>query len=118
MTHAHEDEEEKVPLRLHIHINEPWAFEQENGFTSVIGTTLDHLDPELDDWDVELEQPFLLYEESYDRVLVSPRYIGEVLNRVVDDFVTAAVRIAIIERNEWHYKMTGTLAHQRDEKKV
>jgi hypothetical protein len=65
-----------------------------------------------------LEQRFTLHEETFDRVLVSPRYIGERLGRVVDDFVTAAIRIACFDGEDWHYQMTGTLAHQRDEKKA
>lgn len=105
------------PLRLHVHVNEPWAFERENGVTSMVGATLDHLDPDCNDWDVTLEQSFVLNEESFDHVLVSPRYVGERLHRVVDDFVTASIRIARFDGEDWHYQMTGTLAHQRDEKK-
>lgn len=117
MTELLPEEEPSSPLRLHVHINEPWAFERENGVSSMIGTTLDHLDPDCDDWLVALEQSFMLHEEPFDRVLVSPRYIGERLDRVVDDFVTAAIRIARFDGEDWHYEMTGTLAHQRDEKK-
>jgi hypothetical protein len=112
------------PLRLHVHVNEPWDFERENGVTSMVGWTTDHLDPENVDWEVALEQSFLLHEEPFDRVLVSPRYVGEVLGRVVEDFVTASIRIGLLMDNEdgtdseWHYVMTGTLAHQRDEKKA
>jgi hypothetical protein len=112
------------PLRLHVHVNEPWDFERENGVTSMVGWTVDHLDPENVEWEVALEQSFLLHEEPFDRVLVSPRYVGEGLSRVVEDFVTASIRIALLLDNEesgeseWHYVMTGTLAHQRDEKKA
>ncbi len=39
-----------IPLRLHIHVNEPWAFERQNGVTSMVGSTVDYLDPENDEW--------------------------------------------------------------------
>jgi hypothetical protein len=118
-------EEEDTPtppmplaLRLHLHVNEPWAFERENGVTSMVGRTLDHLCDDRDDWLVQLEQAFVLNETPYDAVMVSPRYVGEHLGRVVDDFVTVGIRIARFNGEDWHYDMTGTLAHQRDEKKV
>jgi hypothetical protein len=116
-----EPEEPVAPLWLHIHVNEPWNFEQENGVTSMVGWTTDHADPENEDWEVTLQGVFLLFEEGFDRVLVSPRYIGETMARVVDDFVTAAVRIARLVEDEetceleWRFVMTGTLAHQREE---
>jgi hypothetical protein len=109
------------PLWLHIHVNEPWDFERENGVSSMTGTTTDHADPDNIEWEVALDGSFLLFEEPFDRVLVGPRYIGERLDRVVDDFVTAAIRIATLtqsedgESSEWHFVMSGTLAHQRDE---
>jgi hypothetical protein len=118
MTDEPQEDAEPLPLRLHVHVNEPGAFERENGVTSMVGSTMDHLDPENDTWEVMLEGTFVLNEEPFDHVLVSPRYIGERLDRVVDDFVTAAIRIACFDGEEWHYLMTGTLAHQRDEKKV
>jgi hypothetical protein len=111
-------DEAPAPLRLHVHVNEPWAFERENGVTSMVGWTFDHLDPDCNEWEIALEGTFLLHEEEFDRVLVGPRYVGERLDRVVDDFVTAGIRIARFDGEHWHYEMTGTLAHQRDEKKV
>lgn len=113
-----QEEEQPQPLRLHVHVNEPWAFERQNGVSSMVGSTLDHLDPSCNDWEVLLEQRFTLDDQTFDRVLVSPRYIGEILHRVTEDFVTAAIRIARFRGHEWQYEMTGTLAHQRDEKKV
>jgi hypothetical protein len=111
-----DDDDPPQPLRLHVHVNEPWAFERENGVSSMVGTTLDHLDEDCTDWEVTLEQAFVLHEEPFDHVIVSPRYIGERLHPVIHDFVTAAIRIARYDGEDWHYEMTGTLAHQRDEK--
>lgn len=121
MTGTPAEEEEPalpIPLRLHIHVNEPWAFERQNGVASMIGSTLDYLDPENEEWEVALEQTFTLDDEPFDHVLVGARYVGERLGRVINDFVTAAIRIARFDGEDWHYEMTGTLAHQRDEKKI
>jgi hypothetical protein len=104
------------PLRLRIHVSEPFDFERENLSPDLFGTTLDHLDEEAEDWLVELEAGYTFHEEGYADMLISPRYVGEHLSKVFDSILGVPVRIAHrIEPEEdderdWHYAMTGMIS--------
>lgn len=98
-----------APLRLRIHINEPFDFERENVSAELFGATLDH-DGELDEWQVELDDWFTLHKTMYDVVLLSPRYVGEHLERVHDAILGVAVRIAHRTEDGWHYAMAGMMS--------
>ena len=102
------------PLRLRIHVSEPFDFERENESPDLFGTTLDHLDEDAEDWFVELESRFTFHEEAYADMLISPRYVGEHLSRVFDSILGVPVRIAHRveddEERDWHYAMTGMIS--------
>jgi hypothetical protein len=98
------------PLRLRVHVSEPFDFERENESSDLFGTTLDHLDEETDDWCVELEAGYSFNEEHYSEILVSPRYVGEHLTKVFDSFVGFPVRLAHRTEEGWHFAMTGMIS--------
>jgi len=101
------------PLRLRIHVSEPFDFERENPSPDLFGTTIDHLDAEAEDWLIELETSYTFHEEGYADMLLSPRYVGEHLSKVFDSILGVPVRIAHrIEDEEepgWHFAMTGMI---------
>ncbi len=102
------------PLRLRIHVSEPFDFERENPSPDLFGVTRDHRDADADEWVVALETGFTFNEEEYHAMLISPRYVGEHLSRVFDSFLGLPVRIAHrIEDEEgmgWHFAMTGMIS--------
>jgi hypothetical protein len=102
------------PLRLRIHVSEPFDFERENPSPDLFGTTVDHLDEETDEWLIELETGYSFHEEDYTDMLLSPRYVGEHLSKVFDSILGVPVRIAHrIEDEEgpgWHFAMTGMIS--------
>ena len=98
------------PLRLRIHVSEPFDFERENESSDIFGTTIDHLDEDVDEWCVELEQGFSFNEEYYEEILLSPRYVGEHPSRVFDSFVGFPVRLAHRTEDGWHFAMTGMIS--------
>ncbi|MBO9671480.1 MAG: hypothetical protein J7485_13290 [Sphingobium sp.] len=101
------------PLRLRIHVSEPFDFERENPSPDLFGTTIDHLDTEAEDWLIQLETGYTFHEEDYAEMLLSPRYVGEHLSKVFDSILGVPVRIAHrIEDEEepgWHFAMTGMI---------
>jgi hypothetical protein len=98
------------PVRLRIHVSEPFDFERANDSPDLFGTTVDHLDPDVDEWLIELESWFTFHDADYDQVLISPRYVGEKPGRVFDAIVGFPVRIAHRTPDGWHFAMTGTLS--------
>jgi len=98
------------PVRLRVHVSEPFDFERENGTPDVIGTTVDHHDPDADEWLIELEDWYTFNGEDYDEMLISPRYVGEHPSRVFDSFVGFPIRIAHRTSEGWHFAMTGMLS--------
>ena len=108
------------PVRLRVHVSEPFDFERENGLADLFGVTTDHHDPDRDEWVIDLESWFSFNRSDYDMLLVSPRYVGEHLSRVFDTFTGFPVRIAHRTSEGWHFAMTGMLSVQPpepDEKK-
>ncbi len=98
------------PVRLRLHVSEPFDFERANGFTDLYGTTRDHHHAEAEEWLLYLEDRFTFNEHDYDAVVVAPRYIGEHLSRVFDSFMGFSVRIAHKTPDGWHFAMTGMLS--------
>ncbi|MET0238296.1 MAG: hypothetical protein ABW184_00215 [Sphingobium sp.] len=106
------------PLRLRVHVSEPFDFERENDSADLFGSTLDHAggDTDSDDtgeddeWEVALESGFRFNEADYTGVLVSPRYVGEHLSRVHGAMLGMPVRIAHRTDEGWHFAMTGLLS--------
>ena len=98
------------PLRLRLHVSEPFDFERHNASADFFGTTQDHGDASADEWVIELESWFHFNEHDYDMVLVSPRYVGESLRRVFDAMLGQPVRIAHRTPQGWHFAMTGMIS--------
>lgn len=97
------------PLRLRIHVSEPFDFERENESADMFGSTVDH-DGDADEWEVELEAGFTFNEVDYDAVLIGPRYVGEHLDRVQDSILGVPVRIAHRTSQGWHYALAGMIS--------
>lgn len=98
------------PLRLRIHVSEPFDFERHAGTADLFGTTRDHADHGNDEWLVELEDWFSFNDADYDQVLIGPRYVGEHLARVHDALLGLPVRIAHRVPDGWHYAMAGMIS--------
>ena len=101
------------PIRLRVHVSEPFDFERENSSTDLFGITLDHLDVDSEDWLIDLEASYTFHEEDYADMLISPRYVGEHLSKVFDSILGVPVRIAHRveddEEQDWHFAMTGMI---------
>jgi len=98
------------PVRLRVHVSEPFDFERQNGGTDLFGTTLDSAAPDADEWIIDLDGWFRLGDEDYDVVRVAPRYVGEQLSRVFDSILGFPVRIAHRVPDGWRFAMTGMLS--------
>ena len=98
------------PVRLRLHVSEPFDFERTNESADLFGITRDHHDDENDEWQIDLEGSFLLGEDEYDSVLIAPRYVGEHLGRVFDALLGQPVRIAHRTDDGWQYSMTGMIS--------
>ena len=98
------------PLRLRLHVSEPFDFERWNESADLFGTTPDCEDEEADEWVIDLESSFCFNEKDYRVVLVAPRYVGERLTRVFDSIVGQPVRIAHRTMDGWHFSMAGMLS--------
>ena len=98
------------PVRLRLHVSEPFDFERTNESADLFGITRDHHDDENDEWQIELEGSFLLGEDAYDNVMIAPRYVGEHLGRVFDALLGQPVRIAHRTDDGWQYSMTGMIS--------
>lgn len=99
-----------APLRLRIHVSEPFDFERENGTAELLGSTLDHLDEAAEEWHVALDNGFTFNDEPYREMLVSPRYMGEHLARVRESIVGFPVRLAHRSEDGWYFAMTGMIS--------
>jgi hypothetical protein len=97
------------PLRLRVHVSEPFDFERENAEPDLFGWTVDD-DGESDEWEVVLEGSFRFNKTGYDRVLIGPRYVGEHLDKVHNALLGLPIRIAHRTREGWHFAMTGMLS--------
>ena len=56
-----------------------------------------------------------LGDESFNRVLVSPRYDGEVLDSLDRRILGLAVNIRRWREDGWHFDMIGTLSPHREQ---
>ncbi|WP_136162001.1 hypothetical protein [Sphingomonas flavalba] len=98
---------------LRIHIAEPLHFEAANGTADLVGWTTTPEDE--GEWIVNFERSWTIGDESFDRLLVSPRYVGEQLAGVGERILGLAVNIRRWRGSEWHFDMIGTLAAQREQ---
>ena len=104
-------------LKLRIHVSEPFDFERHAGTAELTGWTVDHDDPENEEWEVQLDQGFDFHERRIGRVLVSPRYVGENLSRMFDALAGFPVRLAHRDEGAWHFAFTGMISerHEREQ---
>ncbi len=105
-----------IHLKLRLHVSEPWDFARSTGRDALTGWTIDHTDPDAQEWEVTLDEGFDFNSHRYARLLVSPRYVGERLDRIFDAIVGFPVRIA--HRNGqggWHFAFAGMLSVRRDQ---
>lgn len=102
------------PIRLRVHVNEPFDFERENETSELYGWTRDDggedAGDDSDEWEVHLEAPFTFNKTVYDRVLIGPRYVGEHLGKVHNALLGMPIRIAHRTPEGWHFAMTGMLS--------
>ncbi|BAV64139.1 hypothetical protein [Sphingobium cloacae] len=103
-------------LRLRIHVNEPWDFERSAGTAELTGWTVDHADPENEEWEVHLDEGFDFHDRRIARLLAGPRYVGEHLTRMFDAVTGFPVRLAYRGDGAWHYAFAGMIS-QRHERK-
>lgn len=102
-------------LKLRVHVTEPWDFaRQNNGQEELTGWTFDHEIIELEEWELGLDAGYKLHDIVHTRILVSPRYVGEHLTKVMDAIVGFPVRIAHRLDGEWHFAMAGMLSVRRE----
>jgi hypothetical protein len=102
----------RLPLRLRVHVSEPFDFERENESSDLLGWTMDD-DGESDEWMLLLDAPYQLNEVEYDRILIGPRYVGEHLDKVHNALLGTPVRIAHPTADGdagWHFAMTGMVS--------
>jgi hypothetical protein len=81
-------------LALRIHVSEPWTFERENESADLTGWTADHREPDKEDWIVNVNRPYVIDEERFEQMRVSPRYLGESFHNLVENsLVSLSVNI-------------------------
>jgi hypothetical protein len=97
---------------LHVHVAEPFHFETANGTSELIGWTETPEDE--GEWIVNFDRNWYIGDESFDRILVSPRYVGDHLSGLEDRILGLAVNIRHWHENEWHFGMIGTLSPHRE----
>lgn len=102
-------------LKLRIRVTEPWDFGRRTGMEDLTGDTVDHLDPDAEEWEMMLDESYELNDVVHARVLIGPRYVGETLSRVFDALAGVPVRLAHRHHGEWRYAMAGTMALRREE---
>ncbi len=102
-------------LRVHIHVAEPWNFDRYNPTSELIGWTIDHADADNEDWLVHLEERFTMNDHGFSRVMITPRYHGEQLARIVDTLASVSIDIGHRVDGDWLYDMVGTIAQKHGE---
>ena len=102
-------------LKLRVHITEPWDFARHNeGREELSGWTQDHIHAGREEWEIHLDEGYALNDIEHGRILVSPRYVGEHLAKVLDAIVGFPVRVAHRNDGAWHYAMAGMLSIRHD----
>jgi hypothetical protein len=102
-------------LKLRIHVTEPWDFERDAGTADLTGWTVDHADPENEEWEVHLDQGFDFNKRHIGTLLVGPRYVGERLERMFDAVAGFPVRLAHRLDNDWHFAFVAMISQHHDE---
>jgi len=101
-------------LKLRIHVTEPWDFERIAGTADLNGWTIDHVDPENEEWEVHLDAGFDFNDRHIGTLLVSPRYVGEQLSRMFDAVAGFPVRLAHRQDGGWHFAFAAMISQRHD----
>ncbi len=101
-------------LKLRIHVTEPWDFERNAGSAELTGWTIDHADPDNEEWEVHLDHGFDHHERHVGTLLIGPRYVGEHLSRMFDAVTGFPVRLAHRQDGGWHYAFTAMISQRPD----
>lgn len=101
-------------LKLRIHVTEPWDFERNAGSAELTGWTIDHADPDNEEWEVHLDQGFEHHGDHIGTLLIGPRYVGEHLSRMFDAVTGFPVRLAHRQDGSWHYAFTAMISQRPD----
>jgi hypothetical protein len=99
-------------LKLRIHVSEPWDFERTAGTAELTGWTVDHVDPDNEEWEVHLDEGFDYHERRIARLLAGPRYVGEHMSRMFDAVAGFPVRLAYAQAGGWHYAFIGMISER------
>lgn len=103
-------------LKLRIHVSEPWDFERSAGTADLIGWTIDHADPDNEEWEVHLDEGFDFHDRRIGRLLAGPRYVGEHLARMFDAVAGFPVRLAYRSDGAWQYAFAGMISQHHERK--
>jgi hypothetical protein len=102
-------------LKLRIHVTEPWDFERSAGTADITGWTIDHADPDNEEWEVHLDEGFDFHERHIGTLLVGPRYVGEHLSRMFDAVTGLPVRVAHRQDGSWQYSFIAMISQRHDD---
>ena len=101
-------------LKLRIHVTEAWDFVRLTGSAELTGWTIDHADPDNEEWEVHLAQGFDFNKRHIGTLLAGPRYVGERLDRMFDAVSGFPVRLAPRQEGAWHYAFVAMLSQRHD----
>ena len=101
-------------LKLRIHVSEPWDFERITGVAELSGWTIDHADPDSEQWEVHLDEGFDFHERHIGTLLVGPRYVGEHLSRMMDAVAGFPVRLAYRQDGNWQFAFAAMISQRHD----
>ncbi|MET0249343.1 MAG: hypothetical protein ABW164_06400 [Sphingobium sp.] len=102
-------------LMLRLHVAEPWDFERIAGSADLAGWTLDHDDPDKEEWEVHLDHAIVYHDHRIGRLLAAPRYVGEHLVRMFDAVTGFPVRLAYVQEDGWHYAFAAMMSQRHDD---
>ena len=101
-------------LKIRLHVTEPWDFERIAGTADLTGWTVDHADPDNEEWEVHLDEGFDIDKRHVGALLASPRYVGESLNRMFDAVAGFPVRLAHQLNGEWHFAFAAMISERHE----
>ena len=102
-------------LKLRVHVSEPWDFERIAGTAELTGWTIDHADPDNEEWEVHLDHAIDVNDRHIATLLAGPRYVGEHLSRMFDAVAGFPVRLAHRQDGGWHYAYTAMISQRHEE---
>jgi len=101
-------------LKLRIHVTEPWDFERIADTAELTGWTIDHANPDNEEWEVHLDAGFDFHDRHIGTLLAGPRYVGEHLSRMFDAVTGFPVRLAHRQDGSWHYAFIAMISQRHE----